>query len=539
MERPYFMMLLAIAGSLMVPAQAQQVSVVFPLDCTLTRMSLTPSGGFVCQSGFGSSVVKFNANMQQQWAVDLAIGLAGDRQYFGATSDDGAIAVGEMGPDWISMDSVQDRIYVNRLSATGTPVYAKLLEFPVRSAFWGSTAGIPSYPFGNALNVSPWSESFISLPGSYMSHQSEVLKLDAQGQPQWRVGLAENHMLMSRLLPDESGGCYFASQAFFADGSVTVGHIAADGTLGWCHTYSRDNAFLHPEIHLRTSANGTLVLAAMEGNNLLWMEMDPGGTLLQYRLFAQIPGVPQWIQDGVRGLGQLTNGEWVILHGSYLGSRLTFLAEDGSWSRAYNSPAELHGGWYGQLLLDELFTHGNNFTVHGTFRREEAVFNFTEDRPVILTLDAQLQDQCLFIGGDAAQMVIPVSSINVIPQPTFLTLLVVPTATDTILEIHPGGNWPVTDLCSFATALADPLPAPPGIRLLGNPIAKGGTVVMEADVPVLVELWDLTGRRMATTAQAKKGRMEIPLTEVAAGNYLITAMDRSGVRVYSQHLVVQ
>lgn len=535
---PFFLVLL---HGIALQTQAQTISVVLSQDSVLPWIKRAPDGGYLAHHGNGPSVVKFDANMQQLWSVDLSnTNVASNTNtYFNSVPDGGALAIGFTGFEPVGMDSVRSKVFVDRISPTGDQTFAKYLNFPAIWTIGGSFWDIPYSYFGNPVIVDQQAESFISLGDGYPGNQTaRILNLDPDGVPQWFVELAENQMLLGELTPDEEGGCYFSSQNANYSDNLTIGHILGDGTLEWCNTYSRNNAYFFQEFHLRVAGNGHLVAAGMEGNNLLWMELGPVGAVVSYHLIAQDPA-PNSFQDGLLGFGQLANGEWVGLHGSNIGSSLTFLNEDGTWARSYDSPQELHGGWYDRLWWSGLSTLDGEFTVSGIFRRQEAVFNFLEQRPTLTTFLQGPLNQCLLVPGNAAHTSIPPASINVVTNSGFLTALQLPEVVDIEMQLTEGGVWPTSGLCELATAVADPEPSGSGIRLLGNPVASGGAIVLETDIPVNVVVMDLTGRAVSGMSAQEAGRVEVPAIGLAAGVYLVSARDRTGIPVFTQPVVVQ
>ncbi len=520
---------------------AQDISVVLPKDSVIPWMERSPDGGYLGHHGNGPSVVKFDGAMQQLWAVELE---NDDVQpythtHFNSMPDGGAIAVGSAGMEFIGMDSIRSKLFVDRISAVGDQVFAKYLYFPNQDAMWGADGISPYSYFGNPISVDTQGESFVSLSGGQTFSAAKILKLSSDGLPQWINALAENQMLVGQLTPDNEGGCYFASQIDPNYDNVTVGHILSNGSLDWCNTYSRNNAYLFAEFHLRVAANGHVVVGCMEGNNLLWMELGPGGSVLQYRLVAEVPGIPLGVQDGLLGFGQLATGEWVGLHGNYLGVRITFLGEDGTWNRSYDSPRELHGGWYEQLFWNGLSTLNSELTVYGTFRRQEAIFNFWENRPTLTTFPPGPLDHCLLATGNAAQTSIPAASISVVPMLGFLTPYAVPTVVDTVIQLIPGGDWPASDLCGLALSVTSPEDANDDIRLLGNPIFRGEPIILQMEMRGTVTVLDLTGRAVIRKLNVERGRVEIAVAGVSAGVYLITVVDSSGKQVLSKPVVLQ
>ena len=539
MRNSPFLLLAALLCFTKYEVNAQAISVVLPIDSVINWMERAPDGGYLGHQGIGPSVVKFDAAMQHQWSAYL--GNVDVHPYtlthFNSMPDGGAIAVGSAGMEFIGMDSILSKVFVARISATGDQVFAKYLYFQ-QSSF--GIAGISPYSyFGNPITVDSQGESFVSLDDANTYSGDKILKLSSDGLPQWVTELPDNHMLVSELTPDEVGGCYFVSQAEAQHDNIEVGHVLSDGSLDWCNTYSRNNAYLFAKFHVKVAANGHVVVAGMEGNNLLWMELGAGGSVLQYRLVAQVPAVSFGVQDALRGFGQLTSGEWVGVHGNYLGTRLTFLDEDGTWSRSYNQPKELHGGWYDQLFWTGLSTHNSEFTVTGKFRRIEAVFNFTENRPTLTTFPGDPLGHCLVVLGNAAQTSIPPASISVPPMLGFLTPYAVPTVVDTIMQLTPGGDWPASDLCGLTTSIVSPEDANDAIRLLGNPVLRGEPIILEMDMRGTVTVLDLTGRAVTRELKVEPGRFEIPATGVASGIYLVSVLDTSGKQVFSKPVVLQ
>ena len=514
-------------------SQAQTLSVVLPQDSVMPWMIRTPDGGYLGRRRNGPSVVKFDANMQELWGVDFGNSEVSPYTLasFKPLPDGGVIAIGGLGPVPFGQDSLQDRSFVLRLNATGDQVFAKYIHYVPNSI--GFSDIMPYSYFGEPISVNQQAESFISLGSVLGSYGPMILKLDSAGLPQWMVELPENQTLLDELTPDNAGGCYFVSQDYTYE--LIVGHILQNGILDWCNSFSRNNAYFAAPMRSRIANNGNIVVGGPEGSNLLWMEMTSSGTLIQYRLLACVPPAGY----GLSGFGQLTNGDWVALHGGNDGSRISFFGSDGTWSGSYDSPEVLHGNWFDRLFLEGLSVRGNEFSVNGYFRRRESVFNFQLQHPSVSTFNAGTFSHCLFYPGNAAQTSIPVASINVESMPAFITQLPVPTVADTSMQITVAGNWPASGLCELATSVENLDIASGGIRILGNPVALGSPIVLEINVPGTITIMDITGRSVTGKVPAERGRVEVSTSGLATGIYLVSILDRSGKQVFSQPVVLQ
>lgn len=385
------------------------------------------------------------------------------------------------------------------------------------------------------LVVNGQGEGFLSLVVA-PTQTTHILKLSADLQPLWVAALPEHHYLAGDLLPDDAGGCFFASLR--SDMQITAmeaGHLNADGQPTAYNSYAHTGAHYSLSGQLCSGQQRGIVLTAIDSNRLLWLPLDSSLHMQAYKLAD--PVLPPNVRDCVGGFVRLGTTEWAVLHGLY-NPRLIFLNSSGNWLRAYTDTTEDVDGVHHYWPWERLSGHGGWAVMVGNYSRHYLVPDTFDNRTAFTLMKDGEWDYCLARHTTVQQEDIPLSDVAVMAIPG-ITAMPMPTVEAGDATIAALDVWATMDLCASIDGTLGIAPVGAnggrvGVRLVarGTPLQwtmdrAGRTLLLDAQGRVLQD-----DRRTAGTA-------ELPTSGLAPGMYVLTVLDDKGQRMLTTRVVVE
>lgn len=511
-------------------------------DTLMMRDALrTRDGGYCVRAGEWPVTYfsRYDAAFDPLWANDIRL-MAGNTAmdpYGMEAGPDGSVVVVSGGEIDVFGDfspyTIHHHIAVARVNADGTILDAR--EHVLMTESFMEMDFITPYSYiTRPISCSNTGDMFFTLQHQSMSNYlAAIMKVDADGGFAWCVRCPDDALIMSRILPDETGGCYVVLYNGSQTEHFSVVHLGADGSTVWSKNIERAGySFLYP-FHLHVTADDRLLVIGTSDNNLMRARLTLDGELEEFTLIATFPTPGQGWGISATGSALANDGSMTMLLSAAPPQNYRAVRTDpaGTVISAWTTPDDVEGTWTTKFYPGWVRGEDSVLTAVGDIWQEESTFGFSIGRPMIVTTPLDLSGFCDLVPVQFQQTALPLSQIGVTDGPMFEPVQYVETIDDE-LTMTPASQDQPEELCAFLALSAPEIEAPNAFGLYPNPVSSGGTVTLDVPNASEAHLIDAAGQVVLRVNLAKSGFKFH--AQVTPGIYLLVVKDAEGNRTTSR-----
>lgn len=364
---------------------------------------------------------------------------------------------------------------------------------------------------------------------------NHILKLGADGMPQWQVRLPEWCYMRGDLTADAQGGCWFSTGSHSevpGAGSVQVGRLDANGNLLFWNRYARAGATYGGRIMVRDNGDLGFVIAGVEANKLLWMGIDAGGQLDRYLLTSEFE--PVNVHDALGGMARV-GPEWAVLQG-VSDDRLSFFSLDGTFQRAYVDSAitvqdTVHGWWWNTLEGRVGWA-----MVSGYRMKHDGMGTAYTNEATLTQLKEELWDHCMIKHDAVQQTEVPPSDVGVQPL-TGTTFVPLPAVVPGTMYIEQRPLATSELLCMEPVGLAEQQPLSE-LWLTERVVHRGMPFRLRTGQRGQVALLDMAGRMVLPWTPVSGEEQQVGTATLTRGMYVLAFLSTDGTARYTGRVLV-
>lgn len=497
----------------------------------------TTDGGYCVRSGQwpGTTFSRYDATFSPMWSKDIRH-LAGTTPLvpvaMGAGPEGRLILVGHGIAGSIGEGPYEHRhhIYVSRIHPDGTLLDTK--DHVLMTESWSTMDYIEAFSYiSDVVSSSNAGHMFVALTHAtdFVHDRPAIMKVDADGDIAWCVRYPDDALIMSRILPDEAGGCFVVLYNGSDSEHFSVVHLGPDGSTLWSKTITREGyGFLYP-FHLHMTDDDRLLVVGTSDNNLMRARFSDTGALEEFMLVATLPPPgPGW---GISATGSALAEDGSMTMFTNAAPPQTYRAvrtdATGAVVSAWTTPTLMEGTWTTTFNPGWLQHQDSVLTAVGELWEEESVFGFMINRPLLITTPLDLSGFCDLEPVSFQQAILPISQIDVIDGPSCTPLDIIGTM-DAEVTMASASPDVAEEVCTFLSLSASGLMEPSALAIHPNPVVSGGQLRFDGTNGSEAQLIDGAGQ-VVQRVGLRHVAHELTV-DVAPGLYLLVVQQADGSR---------
>ncbi len=506
-------------------------------DSLVMRTAIrTSDGGYCVRAGEWAAtyLTRYDEMFTPLWSNDIRL-MAGSRRTLPLGMEpgpNGSLVL--VGGDWSEVfgDSPYEchhHIMVARINADGTVQDAK--DYVLRTENGYQEDHIDPYSYmGQAVTCDDTGELFIALDHSYQGTSTPaIMKVDANGVFAWCVRYPGDAMIMSRILPDEAGGCFVVLYDGSAPDHFNLVHLGPDGSTIWSKMIQRSGTAFEYPFHLHRTADERLLVVGTNDRNLMRARLTLDGELEEFKLVATLPSPGQGWGISATGSAMSPDGSMTMFTGAEPPQTYRAVRADanGTVVGAWSTPPQVEGTWTTRFYPGWLQAQDTVLTTVGELAQEESVFGITISRPLVITTPLDLSGFCDLEPINFEQLALPLSQIDVSDGLLFMPVGYIETLDGEVTMTPTSADIP-EDPCEFLALSAPELTAHTTLIVHPNPVISGGTLILDGMNGSEAHLIDAAGQVVKVVGLWNEAHsLKI---DVAPGLYLLVVQNTDGRR---------